>query len=414
MQRPSPWLMLVVLLVGIVLVREPRFAAAEELFLGWLIRYSEASGPPVPLTVVELGTDSLAAKPASAPEPSNAPSDPISPLEFALYLQSLLDFQPGVAAFENVLKWRERDKDQEQVFLDQAMRVPKLLLAAELGQNPDPDAPWAEIAGFTQVSGKSGNLAAFSGVTRQPNEDLRLISTLGYVNLPDEFSSRIRVPLLFLHRGKVIPSFALQAILLWEKVTLEEVKIVFGATSWLRPPESFIDLPRGRRIPIREDGTMIIHPNTAQRTRHLALNELLLAAQERESEKGSEFADLQGQIVLARTPNNPLSPPNRFAATIATIQANRFLERVTPFFDYAILMLIAAVAGWLHKIERFDLVLYGIAATAAYCLIALGTIARWNIWLPGILPLSALWLAIVLAPFFRKKEAYITIPPPVV
>ncbi len=404
--------MLVVLLVGIVLVREPRFAAAEEFFLGWLIKYSEASGPPVPLTVVEIGTDSLTSKPASVPEPSNAPSDPISPLEFALYLQSLLDFQPGVAAFENVLIWRERDKDQEQVFLDQAMRVPKLLLAAELGENADPDAPWAEIAGFAHVTGKSGNLAAFSGVTRQPNEDLRLISTSGYVNLPDE--SSIRVPLLFLYRGKVIPSFALQAILLWEKVTPEEVKIVLGATSWFSPPVSSIDLPRGRRIPIREDGTVLIHPNTAHRTRHLALNELLLAAQQRESGKSTELADLKGQIVLARTPNNPLSPPNLFAATIATIQANRFLHRITPFFDYALLLVISAVAGWLHKIERFDLVLYGIAATAAYCLIALATISRWSIWLPGILPLSAVWLAILLAPFFRKKEADLTIPPPVV
>ncbi|MEP6822734.1 MAG: hypothetical protein ABI946_10340 [Chthoniobacterales bacterium] len=405
MQRPSPWLMLVVLLVGIVLVREPRFAAAEEVFLGWLIKYSEASGPPVPLTVVEIGTDSLTSKPASAPETkTNAPSDPISPLEFALYLQSLLDFQPGVAAFENILKWRERDKDQEQVFLDQAMRVPKLLLAAELGANADPDAPWAEIHGFPDVTGQRGNLVSFSGVTRQPNEDLRLISSPGYANLPRDITSRIRVPLLFLYRGEVIPSFPLQAVLLWEKVTPEEVKIVLG---------SHIALPRGRTIPISADGTLLIHPNTAQRTRHIALNELLLAAQQHESGKSTEFTDLKGQIVLARTPNNPLSPPNLFAATIATIQANRFLHRITPFFDYAILFLISAVAGWLHKIERFDLVLYGIAATAAYCLIALGTISRWNIWLPGILPLGALWLAILLAPFFRKKEASITIPPPI-
>lgn len=397
--------MLVVLLVGILLVREPAFAAAEEVFLGWLVKNSEARGPAVPLTVVEIGTDSLAAEPASAPEPGNAHSDPISPLEFALYLQSLLDFQPGVVAFENVLKWRERDKDQEQVFLDQAMRVPKLLLAAELGKPPDPDVTWAEIRGFTDVTGPRGNLAAFSGVSRQPNEDLRLISSPGYVNLPSGISSGIRVPLLFLCRGEVIPSFALQAVLLWEKVTPEEVKIVLG---------SHIALPRGRKIPIRADGTLLIHPNLAQCARHLTLNELLLAAQQRESGQSTQLADLKGQIVLARTPANPLSPPDLFAATIATIQANHYLQRISPFFDYAILLLISAVAGWLHKIERFHLVLYGIAATAVYCLVALGTISRWNVWLPGILPLSALWLAILLAPFFRKNEPNITIPPPVV
>ena len=34
---------------------------------------------------------------------------------------------------EPVVIWRDRDKDQEQVFIDQAMRVPKLLVGIELG-----------------------------------------------------------------------------------------------------------------------------------------------------------------------------------------------------------------------------------------------------------------------------------------
>ncbi len=82
-----------------------------------------------------------------------------------------------MVAFENILKWRERDKDQEQVFIDQAMRVPQLLLAAELTATPDPDAPGPEIPGFTQVTGKRGDLVEFSGIGRQPNEEMRLIAT---------------------------------------------------------------------------------------------------------------------------------------------------------------------------------------------------------------------------------------------
>ncbi len=188
-------------------------------------------------------------------------------------------------------------------------------------------------------------------------------------------------------------------------MTPSDVKIVLG---------SHIALPSDRRIPIRADGTLLVHPNAAQRARRLSLNELLLAAQQRESGQQTELGDLKDQIVLARTPANPLSPPDLFAATIATMQSNKYLRRVTPFFDYAILLFLATVAGWLHRIERFDLVLYGIAATAAYCLIALGTISRWYIWLPGILPLSAIWLAIVFAPFFRAKtDTTVTIPPPI-
>ena len=66
----------------------------------------------------------------------------------------------------------------------------KLLLAAELTDTPDPEAPVARMTSFTQVTGKRGELVEFSGVGRQPNEDMRLISTLGFMNLPEE--SRIR------------------------------------------------------------------------------------------------------------------------------------------------------------------------------------------------------------------------------
>src|SRR5450631_1755874 len=135
------------------------------------------------LTVVEIGHDAVLDRdPLKESSSSHASGSGVSPLEFALFLQSVLDFQPTVVAFENILKWRERDKDQEQVFLDQAMRVPKLLLAEELSATADPDAPLADIHGFPNVTGRRGDLVPFSGVGRQPSEDLRLISAQGFAN----------------------------------------------------------------------------------------------------------------------------------------------------------------------------------------------------------------------------------------
>jgi hypothetical protein len=413
--------MLVVLLLGLLLLREPRFAEVEERFLSWLIRHSQAGGAPVPLTVVEIGRDPLmdpeSAQEADAtPNATRAPTadaggSAVSPLEFALFLQSALDFQPGVIAFESILKWRERDRDQEQVFLDQAMRVPKLLFAAELGAQTDPDAAVVEARGFSQVSGRRGDLPSFSGVARQPNEDLRLIATTGYINFPEEITSDIRVPMLFQYRGEVIPSFALQAILLWLRVTPADVKIVLG---------SHIALPQDRNVPISSDGTLLIDPTAARRARRLSLNELLLAAQQRDTGEagGQQKLDLQDQIVLARTPENPLSPPNLVSAAIATIQSNKYLRRVHVLFDCAVLLLIGLLAGAVRRIDRADLLLYGIAFTAAYCLVAIGTISRWSIWLPGVLPLAAVWIVILAGLVFRDKakdarEAGITIPPPI-
>jgi hypothetical protein len=389
MQRSTIWLMLVILLVGILFLREPRLQRSEEFFLRWLLKNSDPHGPAASLTVVDIGHDNLMEREPAKEGDENAPhsgANVVSPMEFALFLQSALAFQPTVVAFENILKWRESEKDQEQVFVDQAMRVPRLLLAAELTATPDPDAPGPEIPGFTQVTGKRGDLVEFSGVGRQPSEELRLIATAGFTNLPDEISDGIHVPLLFRYRGEVIPSFAFEAILLWLRVTPNEVSIDL---------DSHISLPHGRKIPIRSDGTLLISPNASRKARHIGLGDLLVAAQQRDTGKTPDMDSLRDQIVLARTPANPLSPPDVFAATIATIQSSAYVHRVSWIFDCVVLLLAAAVVGKLRDIPRVDLVLVAIAFTAAYCLVALAIVSRWLIWLPGCLPLGAVWFLVV-------------------
>jgi hypothetical protein len=390
MQRPTIWITLAVLLLGVVFVREPRLQQSEEIFLQWLLKNSTPRGPSAPLTVVEIGHDAALDRDLTneATSPRSGGSG-VSPLEFALFLQSVLEFQPTVVAFENILKWRERDKDQEQVFIDQAMRVPKLLLAAELTTTPDPDAPGPEIQGFTQVTGKRGELIEFSGIGRQPDEEMRLIANLGFINLPGEIADSVHVPLLFRYRGEVIPSFALQAILFWLRVTPGEVTIDL---------DSHISLPQGRKIPIRADGTLLISPNAGKKARRITLNELALATQQHDAGKKTEldFETIRDQIVLARTPANPLSPPDVFAATMATIQTNAYIRRVSWIFDCVMLVIAAGVIGTLRHVSRVDLTLGAIAFTAAYCLIALAVVSRWLIWLPGVLPLGAVWLLVLI------------------
>ena len=393
-----------VFLLGVLVLREPRFEKFEESFLRWLLRNAQPPKVAVPLTVVEIGRDSSA---PGQKESSNESAEAflhgggaaISPLEHALFLQSVLEFQPTVVAFESILKWRERDKDQEQVFLDQAMRVPKLLLGAELTNSPDPDQAPPEIPVFTQVTGNRSHLAEFSGVGRQPNEDMRLISTLGFINLPEEIADDLRVPLLFRYRGDVIPSLALEAVLLWLRITPGEVKIELP---------SRILLPGGRTIPIHADGTLLINPLAAKNARRLALNQLLLAAQQRG--KGgvttARLENIRDQIVLARTPANPLAPPDVFATAIATIQSNAYLRRVSRIFDFAILALTVLAAGFVVKIARSYLILGALAFTAAYCLIALNVLSRYNIWLPGYFPLGLIWLLTLFGVVERSRSRH--------
>jgi hypothetical protein len=62
-----------------------------------------------------------------------------------------------------------------------------------------------------------------------------------------------------------------------------------------------------------------------------------------------------------------------------------------------ILLVIAVAVLALRHISRVDLVLCAIAFTAAYALIAMAVVSQWLIWLPGILPLGAAWLLVLIA-----------------
>ena len=70
----------------------------------------------------------------------------------------------------------------------------------------------------------------------------RLISTLAFINLPEDAASETHVPLLFQYRGEVIPAFALQAYLTWARIPFNDVNVVIG---------SHIALPNGAPFPSR-------------------------------------------------------------------------------------------------------------------------------------------------------------------
>ncbi len=399
MQRPSLWPLLVVVLLGILFLREPRFQRLEQIFLRWLVNNSRPMMPAAPLTIVDIGslTSGKGKATTAAEKLLHGSAKEISPLESALLLQAALDFKPTVIAFEPVLRWSEKEKDQAQIFVDQAMRVPKLVMGTELTATPDPDAPVPEIPGFTQVTGKRGDLVEFSGISRQPGEDVRILSTPGFVNLPKEVADQIHVPLLFQYRGEVIPSFALQSVLLWMRVPLNEVKIELG---------SHILLPNGEKIPVRADGTLLVSPNAARRARHLTLNELLLEAEQHEKEPSAaaRFNNIRDQIVLARAPLGARRRADIFAAAIATIQAHAFIRRVSWIYDCMVVLIAASLSGAVRQFSRVDLVLGGIACSAGYCLIALAVISRWFIWLPGFLPLGAVWVLVIYSLVLPKTK----------
>ena len=392
MRRPSPWLILVVILLGALILREPRLQKIEDIFFSWFMEHSEPVLPPAQVTLVEIGREDfrrITPEESLQPLPKGeAARRSLSPLEYALFLQAVLEFQPTVVAIEPIVIWRERDKDQEQVFIDQAMRVPKLMVGIELGGKGARDLAVEDMLSFSKVIGNRGNLAQFSGIFRQPDDDIRLISTPGFTNLPGERTDRVRVPMLFEYRGEIVPSFPLQAIMLWLHATPADVKIELG---------SKIILPNGWIIPIHRDGTVTINPVARQSVRRLSLNELLLAAQEHESHRPASINvdNLKDQIVLLRIADDPLQPPNIFSTAIATIQNNVYVRPAHWAVAWLIILGAALLSGFLWMFSRTNLLLGAILFSAGYSLLSLGVLSKHHLWLPTFLPLALVWFLVV-------------------
>ena len=392
MRRPSPWLILVVILLGALILREPRLQQMEDVFLSWFLEHSEPVLPAAKVTLVEIGREDFQRMtPAEEAKPlpkGMAARRSLSPLEYALFLQAVMEFQPTVIAIEPVLIWRDRDKAQEQVFIDQAMRVPKLLVGIELGGKGTRDFSADDVQSFPNVTGNRGNLAVFSGVDRQPDDDIRLISTPGFTNLTNERTDRIRVPMLFEYRGEIVPSFPLQAIMLWLRATPADVKVELG---------SQIILPNGWKIPIHRDGTVTINPAAKQSVRRLTLNELLLAAQEHEKRQppSIDVDNLKDQIVTLRIADDPLQPANVFSTAIATIQNNAYVRPAHWAVAWVIILAAALLSCFLWMISEINLLLGAIIFSAGYALAGLGVLSTNHLWLPTFLPFALLWFLVV-------------------
>jgi hypothetical protein len=406
MRRPSPWLLAVIILLGAFILREPRLQAVDDALLRWFAQHAESVLPATPVTLVEIGREDIQRlTPSEKLKPlpmGEAARRSLSPLEYALFLQAVLDFQPKVVGIESLLIWREGDKVQEQVFIDQAMRVPKLLVAVELGARGERELSIEDLPDLPNVSGSRGGLPVFTGVRRQPDEDIRLISTPGLINLPDPQRDPIRVPMIFECRGEIVPSFTLEAIMLWLKATPAEVKVELGQQ---------ISLPNGWQIPIHRDGTTTINPAARQSVRRLTLNELLLAAQEHDKKRPGEnnLEDLKDQIVLLRLAEDPLQPANIFSGAIATIQGNSYIHPAPVAVGWLIVLAAALLASFLWMISKGNLLSGAIIFSAGYALVALGLLGQQRLWIPMFLPLALLCFLVAIRVLGREPKHEIAV-----
>ena len=264
---------------------------------------------------------------------------------------------------EPIVIWRDRDKAQEQVFIDQAMHVPEAAGRNSVGRKGQARPCGRGHAFFPKCHRQpriSGAIHRGLPATRRrysPHFDPGLHQH-SRTNGRDE----VRVPMLFEYRGEIVPSFPLQAIMLWLRAVPSDVKIELG---------SKIILPNGWIIPIHRDGTITINPVARQSVRRITLNELLLAAQEHESHRtpSINLDNLKDQIVLLRIADDPLQPPNLFSTAIATIQNNVYIRPAHRATPWLIILAAAIFSCFLWMFSRPSILLLALIFGAGYTLL---------------------------------------------
>jgi hypothetical protein len=300
-----------------------------------------------------------------------------------------------VLAIEPTLAWRDADTQQVGMLHDQLLRSPKLLLGFILG------VPWEtsvipqpeDLPVLRHAKGDISSIEEFSLVTQHPTGELRFAGNPGFENLLDNrlfqpFRSTSRVPLLFRYRGQVVPSFVLQAAMLWFGVTSDEVTVFAG---------SHIDLGPSIHIPVDSRGALFVDFFTPV-TRY-SMSDLLLSAEQAQA-KQKTIAPVEqlknSLLLLVRSDRSAqsleaadgrvTSRGELFAAAIATIQNQKFIHRPPLPFDSLFVFAAMALAWCCSRLGKLPSMGLCLAAFAAYILVALAIFPANLLALPLVVP----------------------------
>ena len=387
-----------IFMVGLVLMHESRTAplnAVEAAFSRWLSVNASRHPEVAPLVLVQISDEDLGAHPW-----------PWSPVDYSLFFGASLPFQPPVLAVEPVLAWKAAEPQQLSLLHNQTLRAPKVLLGSDLGFPEDPAfvPPLQEVPVLRAVQGDASRVREFPMIAVQPSEELRLAATLGFFEPSAASNGKPvgRVPLVFRYRGQVVPSFILQAAMLYFGVTPEEVTVV---------PGSHIALGKEMRIPVDAAGTMPVDFTIP--VIRFTLAELLLSAEQYQGghQTIAPVAQLKNAVtLLARTDTAARTIPlanqrngsrgELAAAAIATIQRGRFPERAGLLVD-SVILLEGLVLGWFcNRLSKPKVAALCTGIFGFYLLGALGAFTAWDVVLPLTLPAGLLAFLVL----FRQIE----------
>lgn len=376
----------------------------EENFINWLAANSNGEHSSAPVTLIEINDNCFVNYPW-----------PWLPLNYALFLDAAMQFQAQAVALEPVLDWDEKKLSTEQslqlpqfeqILHEAILRTPKLELGAELGFPDDPDLlpPLQPMPVLRNVSGAADSVPEYTVVESEPGEDMRLTAALGFANVPALEPTAEHAPLVFRYRGQMVPSFALEAMMLWYGVTPDEVLVHLGS-----------DIRLGSRltIPVNQAGAMLV--DWKQPCDRVGFDDLILAEDQLQGKRATiiDPAILKDHLlVLARTDAQSqtlLLPTGRmgssgelFAEAIATAETNAFARPAGVAGSLLVLLLGIGLAWVVNPRGRFKTAVVIFAFIAAYLLLCLMVFEATRVALP-LTPMLGLTLFIGVYKFLANS-----------
>ena len=387
MRRSPTQLIFAVLVLGMLLLREaqaPPLAGIEEAFVNWLTANSNGAHSRAPVTLVEIDDNCLASHPW-----------PWSPLDYASFLDGVLQFQPRAVGIEPVLAWDEKKLTPDQmlkqpqyetILHERILRMPKLELGAELGFPADPDVlpPIQPLPVLRNVEGPTQAVPEYTVIEAEPGEDIRLTTSLGFANVPPTEPTARHAPLVFRYRGQMVPSFVLEAMMLWYGVMPDEVTVRLGST---------VRLGDKLTVPVDDAGAMLV--DWKQPYDRAGYDDLLLAVDQLQAKHALVVPQEKLKdrlVVLARTdsrsrtlqlPTGQMgSPGELFAEALATAETSAFARPAGWMGAGAVLLLGVAMSWTVTKRRKLWVAPIVVGFGAGYLLICLGVFEATRVALP--------------------------------
>jgi hypothetical protein len=382
MRPHAPWIVLVLALAGILLWRESQDGWPREVdraFASWLAREVAPPSQPAAVTVVTAFT---AADAPSGPGSSEAAvKTPFGqPMDYALFLKSILPSDPSVAVIEPILAWKDPAPAYLSALEDYARRAPKLILGTALGRTSDPDEDNPRLPVVGVVRGDVSRVPEFSAVELRPAGELRDLGTAGVTSLPDPVSAaRGWIPMVVRYRGDIVPTLPLLASIYRARTTVREVSV---------EPGREIRIGDNLRIPIDRTGAALIAPAAIAGLRRAGYADLLVGA-----ETGANTASASGDVVML-TAGGP--DADRLATAIVAIQTGGVLSELRSPWSLAPALALALCGALLFLLPRPSALLAAIGIGAGYAMVARSLAGAHALALPVVVPAGVLLVLLLL------------------